>query len=278
MIDTTPSRRAALRAQTRAAFHMTSCGMTDTGRVRASNEDRFLIAPLFAAGPGATAGHLFAVADGVGGARGGEVASALTMETIEGSVPALRKLCQERTPRPARVFDALRTLFHRADERLLEEIERRPGLRGMATTLTVGVNIGRTLFVGHAGDSRCYVLRAGALRRITIDQTVAVELARSGLVEPEHVADHPFRNVLSNYIGIGPKLDVEVHEVDLSLGDSVLLCSDGLTGMVQSHAIAAILGEAETPEQACRDLVASANEAGGEDNVTVIVARCAIAA
>jgi protein phosphatase len=190
----------------------------------------------------------------------------------------LSELCRERTPRPSWVFDELRALFRRADQRLADEIERTPDLRGMATTLTVGVALGRTLFVGHAGDSRCYVMRGGALRRITVDHTVAVELAKLGVIELEAVAEHPFRNVLSNYVGMGKRLDVEVHEVDLGPGDTVLLCTDGLTGMVPSPAIAAILRQAASPEQACRDLVTCANERGGEDNVTAVVARWALAA
>jgi len=280
-IETLPHRRVAPPAQTRRALQVTSYGMTDVGLVRPSNEDRFLVAPFpEASGPGATLGHLFAVADGVGGARGGDVASTLTMESIqEASLPVLCELCRQRTPRPSWVFDELRALFRRADTRLTDEIARNPELRGMGTTLTVAVAIGRTLFVGHAGDSRCYVVRGGALQRITVDHTVAVELAKLGVIEVEAVAEHPYRNVLSNWIGMGAaRLNVEVHEVDLGPGDTVLLCTDGLTSMVPPAPIAAILRRAESPEQACRDLVACANGQGGEDNVTAVVARWALAA
>jgi protein phosphatase len=277
MIEMTPSRRVPLRP-TRGALRVTSAGMTDVGRVRSSNEDRFLVAPLAGAGAGPAAGHLFAVADGVGGSRGGGVASALAIETIERTgLSPLTRLAQDQAPRPGGVPDELRALFRRADTRLAEEVARRPALRGMGTTLTVAVLLGRTMFVGHVGDSRCYVLRSGGLRRVTKDHTVAAELARSGLVEPEHVADHPFRNVLSNCVGFGDKMEVELHAVDLAPGDAVLLCSDGLTGMVPSPDIAAILRAAKQADRACQALVARANAAGGHDNVTAVVAYAALA-
>jgi len=278
MIEMTPSRRIALRPA-RGALRVTSAGLTDVGRVRSSNEDRFFIAPLAeVTGPGGAVGHLLAVADGVGGSRGGGVASTLAIETIErtGLLP-LTRLAQEQAPRPGGVPDELRALFRRADTRLAEEVAQRPALRGMATTLTVALILGRTMFVGHAGDSRCYVLRSGGLRRVTKDHTVAAELARSGLVEPEHIADHPFRNVLSNCVGYGAKLEVELHEVDLAPGDTVLLCSDGLTGMVPSPDIAAILRATKQPDRACQALVTRANALGGDDNVTAVVASTALA-
>ncbi len=255
--------------------------MTDRGLVRDSNQDRFLIAPLSAPdAPGGPVGHLFAVADGVGGAIGGGVASALVVRSIaETSIPALRRLCEGAAPDPRRMLDELRALFRGADARLAEQVADNPDLSGMATTLTVAVSVGRTLFVAHAGDSRCYVLRGGKLRRLTRDHTVALEMARLGLISAEHVADHPFRHVLSNFVGIGPsRLEVEVHEAELSPGDGLLLCSDGLTGMMASHDIARILVAAPSPDIACRDLIARANELGGYDNVTAVFARASLEA
>jgi serine/threonine protein phosphatase PrpC len=269
-------RRTVQRTGVPTQLRMMSSGLSDQGLSRHSNQDRFLIAPFgdAQASRGAS-GHLFAVADGVGGVNGGEVASTLTMETIqEVSIPALQRLCQSGAPERTRMFSELRKLFHAADARVLAEAGQHEDLVGMSTTLTVAVTVGSTLYVAHAGDSRCYLLRSGTLRRLTVDHTVAQEMVRHGLIEADHVARHPYRHVLSNFIGIGEAmLEVEVHEAELGEGDGVLLCSDGLTGMLPSPLIAAIMLEAPNPEVACHNLIARANDLGGYDNVTAIVAK-----
>jgi len=274
-IQATPSqRRAAVRALLHQPLHATSAGLSDQGRERYSNEDRFLIVSLFDTGAGAQ-GYLFAVADGVGGAHGGERAAELTVESIEQvSLPLLRLLCAEHTPSSARMREELAALVHRADARLAEDVAQHPALRGMATTLTVAANIGSRLFMAHVGDSRCYLMRGGKLHKMTTDQTVAQQLVRMGYIEPDAVPDHPFKNVLTDFVGGGAdKLHVETHETPLRSGDVLLLCTDGLTEMVREPDVAALILSARTPERACERLVARANEMGGRDNVTAVVAR-----
>jgi len=274
-IQATPSqRRAAVRALLHQPLHATSAGLSDQGRERHSNEDRFLFAPLADAGAGAQ-GYLFAVADGVGGAHGGERAAELAVESVEQvSLPLLRLLCADRAPSSARVREELTALVHRADARLAEDVAQHPALRGMATTLTVAANIGSRLFMAHVGDSRCYLMRGGKLHKMTTDQTVAQQLVRMGYIEPDAVPDHPFKNVLTDYVGGGAdKLHVETHEAPLRSGDVLLLCSDGLTEMVREPDIAALIVSSQSPERACTRLVAWANDLGGRDNVTVVVAR-----
>jgi protein phosphatase len=253
---------------------VTSYGLSDRGRERIANEDRFLIAPLSDSGAGAQ-GYLFAVADGVGGAHGGERAAELTVESIEQvSLPLLRLLCAERAPSSTRVRDELGALVHRADARLAEEVARHPALRGMATTLTMAINLGSRLYVAHVGDSRCYLLRGGRLHRVTSDHTVAQQLVRLGHIQPEAVAEHPFKNVLTDFVGGGAdKLHVETHEPVLRSGDALLLCTDGLTEMVREPDVAALILSSQSPERACDRLIARANEMGGRDNVTAVVAR-----
>jgi PPM family protein phosphatase len=271
------SRRRGARAQAPRPLRITISGATDQGRERTSNEDRFLIATL----PGeAGPGHLLAVADGVGGVHGGEVASTLAIESIEQhALPALRLLAAQRAPDGEALLAELRALVGHADVRIAEEGARRPELEGMATTLTVAVILGRALFVAHIGDSRCYLLRRRALHRITHDQTVTAELVRRGLIEPAVAQHHRFRHMLTDYVGGGDsKLHIETHSVDLGDGDAVLVCSDGLTEMVPGPAITSILLSAASPEAACERLVACANEMGGYDNVTAVVASCARAA
>jgi protein phosphatase len=271
----TPSqRRAAARPLAQRPLHVTSSALSDRGRKRISNQDRFLIAPLSDSGAAAQ-GHLFAVADGVGGSHGGERAAELTVESIEQvSLPLLRLLCAERAPSSTRVRDELGALVHRADARLAEEAAHHPALKGMATTLTVAVNLGSRLFVAHVGDSRCYLLRGGRLHQVTSDHTVAQQLVRLGHIHPEAVAEHPFKHVLTDFVGGGAdRLHLETHELALRSADVLLLCTDGLTEMVREPDVAAIILSSQSLDRACERLVARANEMGGRDNVTAVVAR-----
>lgn len=269
---TAPSSRARPRVSSPPAparIELKTFGASDRGQVRPSNQDRFLVAPLFERG-----GCLFAVADGVGGTHGGETASTLTTEVLaQVTVPALQRLGD--APDRTAVLDTLRAAFGDADARVDEERARHPDLRHMATTLTLACVFGRTVYVGHVGDSRCYLLRGGLLRRLTSDQTVAAELVRRGFITSSDAVSSRFRHVLTDFVGGGAsKLHVEMHDMDLVDGDVLLLCSDGLTGMVTGPEIAAIVRAAESPEAACRHLIERANVLGGYDNVTAVIARC----
>jgi len=268
-----PSRRRETRTST--PFRMTCAGVTDRGRQRETNQDRFLTAPLAADG-GARGGHLLVVADGVGGCNGGERASEVAVNTIEQRlVQTLRRLDAQGMQDADAILGEMRAAFRRADARIRDEAAGDHALRGMATTLTVAACLGRRLFVAHAGDSRCYVIRSGALRRLTNDHTVTAELVRRGLLTADEAAEHRFRHVLTQCLGgSNTKLDVEVRHLELWPGDLLLLCSDGLTEMVPAHEIAATLAAEPGPEAAARALIARANLLGGRDNVTAVVARC----
>jgi protein phosphatase len=272
----TPSRRGEACRTPYGELAIASFGITEQGRLRTSNEDSLLVAPVPDPGvPGRATGQLLVVADGVGGRSGGRIASTLAVRTIaEGSLLALGRLCVGGAPEPQQAFEALRALVRRADARLADEVAQQPHLEGMATTLTVALVVGHALFVAHAGDSRCYVLRGRRLRRLTTDQTAALELARLGIIESDVVADHPLRHVLANFVGIGAaKLAVQVAHTELAPGDTLLLCTDGLSDRVPSPTIAAILGASSTPEAACRELVARACQLGAHDDITAVVAQ-----
>lgn len=144
----------------------------------------------------------------------------------------------------------------------------------MGTTLTLAIASGRRLFVAHAGDSRCYLDSGGILRQLTADHTLAADMVRSGLIARAKQDHHQWRHVVTNLLG-GSALGVqaEVHLLDLHPGDALLLCTDGLTDMVPDAAIAAALAEETDPEIACNRLIDEANRNGGEDNVTVVLAR-----
>jgi protein phosphatase len=271
------SRRSA-----RTQLSFTASGFSDAGRVREQNEDCFLVAPFSEPGerPSAPPGYLLAVADGVGGANCGEIASALAVETVAvAGLSRIRALAGPPGPQRTRILEELQELVRQADRRIVEAAVQNPAWKGMATTLTVAALAGSTLLVAHVGDSRCYLLREGAPRLLTEDQTVPTELLRRGIITREEAEEHACANVLTDYAGGGPtKLRVQARQVDLAPGDLVLLASDGLSDLVADPEIASIMAAAEAPEVACARLVTRANELGGYDNATAVVARCALAA
>src|SRR5205823_12749379 len=145
-------------------------------------------------------------------------------------------------------------------------------LRGMGTTITAGtLAAGGTLILGHVGDSRAYLLHDGDLRRVTTDHSLVEELVRDGRLTAEEAAVHPQRSIITRALGVDESVDVDVYPIELAPGDRVLLCSDGLTGMVQADKIAATLRREDDPTRAATQLVDAANVAGGEDNITVVV-------
>jgi serine/threonine protein phosphatase PrpC len=270
------------------ALAVRAFGLTDRGRVRPGNEDHFLVAdlsrvlhvrqtslPQAATHRGRSRGHVLLVADGMGGHAAGEVASALSVESVEAFVlELLRRFSNLQAGDDRGVLADLRQAVVEADARIAEEAALRPELEGMGTTLTMAFASGARLFVIHAGDSRCYLLRGGALEQLTEDHTVVAELVGRGAISPEEARRHPRRNVVTNALGgrhAGVRVDVQ--RAALGPGDVVLLCTDGLTDMLDDGRIAAILAAEANPEAACGRLVAEANEAGGRDNVTAVVAR-----
>jgi serine/threonine protein phosphatase PrpC len=263
-------------------------GLTDLGRVRSVNEDHFLVAdlsrtlrirqtslPRAPTQQGRGRGHVLLVADGMGGHAAGEVASALTVDTVEGYVlELLRRFSNLQASDEYGVIADLREAVRQADARIVEESTENPDLAGMGTTLTLAFASGDRLFVLHAGDSRCYLLRGGCLERLTEDHTLVAEMVGRGEISAEQARRHPRRNVVTNALGGGHAgVWVDVRRENLEPGDVLLLCSDGLSDMLVDEEIAAVLAAEGEPESACERLVAAANEAGGRDNITAVVAR-----
>jgi serine/threonine protein phosphatase PrpC len=265
-----------------------SFGLTDPGKVRGANQDQFLIAVLRKAlqvqrtsfpAPsvqyGSDQSHLFVVADGMGGHAGGEQASALAIDSVEAFIlDTFQWFAHFKGKEEDKLLADFQSALGQANARLLAEAAGRPELHGMGTTLTLAYRLNDMLFVAHVGDSRCYLFRNRLLYRLTRDHTLVEEMVRRGALKAEEAAQHQWRHVITNAVGgDSAKVTVEVHKVHLEAGDAVLLCSDGLTNMVPDQDIARILQTAPEPEQACQQLVAHANEQGGKDNITVIVAR-----
>jgi serine/threonine protein phosphatase PrpC len=269
------------------------CGLTNAGQVRANNEDQFLVAALrkaiqvqwtsLPARPAQYSDdqcHLFVVADGVGGYVGGERASALAIDSVQAFLlNTLKWFTRCKGKGEDRLLADFQEALRQANARVLAEGNALPELHDMATTLTLAYSLNDMLFVAHVGDSRCYLLRHGYLCMLTRDHTVVDELVRRGHLRAEDAAEHKWRHMLTNVVGgESSEVAVEVHKVQLEAGDAVLLCTDGLTNMVPDEAIAETLLAQPDPEKACVRLVALANEAGGKDNITVVIARFAAVA
>lgn len=221
---------------------------THQGQRRERNEDSLVVDEALA---------LFAVADGMGGHRGGEVASTTAVEALRAAVANQRAISEA-------VMDANRAVFERA--------AGRPELQGMGTTLTAAVVVEPdSLLLGHVGDSRAYLLRDGELSRITEDHSLVEELVREGRITAEQAEVHPQRNIVTRALGIDREVAADVYAVPVRSGDRVLLCSDGLTNMVREREIGRIATEAADPEDVANQLVDAANAAGGDDNITVVV-------
>jgi protein phosphatase len=263
-------------------------GLTDRGRVRKDNQDQFLIAELAKAmevrqsslgGAGTQyghdRGHLLMVADGMGGHAGGEQASALVVGSVENfALNTLQAFAQHEGGQGQGILHDLQGALSQADALVFQAAAAHPELRGMGTTVTLAYVLGATLFVIHVGDSRCYLLRDGRLYQLTHDHTVAQELVSHGAITPEVAATHQYSHVITNAVGgTSQGVQAEVHKLGLGPGDVLLLCSDGLTGMLPDARLAELLLAESDPETACRRLVDEACAAGGRDNVTAIVAR-----
>ena len=263
-------------------------GLTDRGRVRRINEDQFLIADLEKAMTitqtslsdgerkhlsGAYHGKIMLVADGMGGRSGGEVASGLAVEAVAKYV--LKTMPWFFRLRDGREGDLEHELKAALEEcqRIVESAAANNGHRQMGTTLTLAYILWPRLYVVHAGDSRCYLIRDGRVEQITHDHTVAQKMVDRGMMSVEAAETSRWSHALWKCIGGGTgAIDADVYKAELKAGDALLLCSDGLSKYVPEATIAAAL-EADTARAAATTLVSLANDAGGDDNVTVVVAR-----
>jgi protein phosphatase len=244
---------------------MTAFGLTDVGRRRDSNEDDFLLEP----GRG-----VYAVADGMGGHAAGEIASRLAIETLQEVLN--RDGNAGGTMNADDAAGWLRDAVIEANRRICDSIRLHEDRRGMGTTVVALVHSGQDAVVGHVGDSRLYLLRGDELIRMTSDHSWVNEQVKLGLMNDDAAQRHPMRNIVTRALGSRPDVLVDLTSVQVEPGDVFLLCSDGLNTMLSDEQIQAVLLERRRdPEAACRALVEEANRHGGEDNVTVVVARVA---
>jgi protein phosphatase len=245
-------------------------GQTDVGRRRKLNEDNFLVAPE---------PNLYAVCDGMGGHNAGEVASKMAIETLQAFIEKSHKEKEITWPYGLDVnlsYDGnrLKTAVKLANKKVYRAADNREDYSGMGTTMVAGLVSDNTLTVGSAGDSRCYLLRGETLTQLTRDDSWVSAALGEGILNSDEIERHPLRNVITKAIGAKDAIELEVVEKKLESGDVVLICSDGLHAMLSDVQIR----EAMTPfpaslEEAAGKLIDAANEAGGKDNVSVVLLR-----
>ncbi|MFM8567918.1 MAG: PP2C family protein-serine/threonine phosphatase [Gemmatimonadota bacterium] len=258
---------------------ITIAGRTDVGRMRDHNEDAFLVADLSADGaaPGAAAaplgprGALLMVADGMGGAAAGEVASAMAIETILDEMRA--RWITSDADDADHFAHALREATEAANRRIHSHAKSQQGMKGMGTTATLVGVLGPWAFLSQVGDSRAYLVRGGVATQLTKDQSLMQRLIDAGEITEEEAAVSERRNIILQALGPEPRVRVDLTAQHLCRGDVLVLCSDGLSGQVRASAIAEAITGATDLDAACAVLIAQANAAGGPDNITVVAAR-----
>ena len=268
-------------------------GTTHTGRLRADNQDTFLALELASPpsqesvrlGPDSDVraqeayrrlplgprGALLVVADGMGGAAGGEIASRLAVTSV---VEAIERIWREdAASAPTEFAERLRDAFIEAHARIQAYAAERPWLQGMGTTMTAAGVLGSSVAFAQVGDSRAYLLRDQRLVQITRDQTWVQDMVDAGTMTPVQARTSPRRSLLLQALGTTPNLLVSVSRCEFRPGDILLLCSDGLSGVLEEDALVSVMLQAPSPRQACEQLVGRANEVGGPDNITALLAE-----
>jgi PPM family protein phosphatase len=268
-------------------------GVTDKGKTRAANEDQFLIAELSKAMRvwqtslvepkmqlGEQRAHLFLVADGMGGHKAGERASALAVLAIEHfTLNSFKWFFTADSNGAQRALTEFQSALRQADDSIMAESAQHPELSGMGTTVTMAFQLGAQVCIVHVGDSRAYLLRDGTLEQLTTDHTVTADMVRSGALRPEDAAGHRFRHVITNVVG-GPQagVKVEARAFEIQAGDRLLLCSDGLNEALTDEQISAALAADVEPEAVATSLMAQALSGDAKDNITAVVVRFQAAA
>jgi protein phosphatase len=243
-------------------------GATDVGRKRDRNEDSFLIDRDLG---------LFVVADGMGGHAGGGIASRLAVDTIQSVLaeakrasPQMFQISPTIEEGPAK--DRLREAVEAACARIFQEAQANPPLLGMGTTVTSALVLGRHIYLGHVGDSRCYLVRRGRIFQISEDHSLVNEQLKAGAMTPDEARHSRFRNIITRSVGFEEEVLVDLVGIEAEDGDQLILCCDGLTNLVEDDEILEVVDRtplADVPKR----LIAIANDRGGDDNITVIAVR-----
>lgn len=231
--------------------------LTDIGKVREINQDSFAVD---------LETGLFLVADGMGGHAAGEKASQTAVEIITQKVKAGASGASN-----GQLLDLLQTSIQEANREIINASMEDQSMRGMGTTATVLVAKGNQLYVGHVGDSRAYMVRNRRIDQITDDHSIVAQLVRARAITPQEAARHPYRNVITRCLGMQVDVEADTQQRELKSGDRLLICSDGLSGLVSDDEMLQHVLSSTDPQKTCEDLVNLANERGGNDNITVVL-------
>ena len=242
-------------------MRITSCGMTDVGLRRIHNEDNFLINDEL---------QLFIVCDGMGGHVGGEMASAIAVHSLEEAFATISWEGDDDTRTLA--TEHLRTAVRLSGRRIFESAQKERRYRGMGTTCLAVYVLDERAYIAHVGDSRGYLIRNNQIEQLTEDHSLVNERIRAGVMTPEEAKNHKLKNIITRSLGVGEDVDVDVQDIELMKGDIILLCSDGLSNLVEASDMGLIVLE-HPLQMASRKLIEMACEGGGDDNITVVLLR-----
>jgi len=235
---------------------------SDTGNVREKNEDSYNIIAGYTGVPVA-----FIIADGMGGHNSGEVASKMAVDLISAYILQFPEMFVKELD----ILTSINEIMEKANNEIFLKSQENEDNYGMGTTLTLAVVYDKSLFLGHVGDSRAYLIRDEIINKITIDHSYVEELIKLGTLTREEAENHPKKNIITRALGCTEKVEIDTYSFEIKENDTFILCTDGLTNMLNEEEIKNIVIENDDPETACRKLVESANNRGGDDNITVIV-------
>ncbi|MFQ5456153.1 MAG: Stp1/IreP family PP2C-type Ser/Thr phosphatase [Nitrospirota bacterium] len=238
-------------------------GKTDIGRIRNLNEDSYGIYPEI---------NLYIVADGMGGHIAGDVASSIAVDSISEFV--LSKMADNKN-NPDTIDNILIEATKSANIRIIDRGRRKSHLRGMGTTVVSVLITDNVAYISHVGDSRAYIIRRGEIEQLTYDHSLVMEYVSKNIITEEEAESHPYKHILSRALGTDLELDIDIRDFTILPQDIFLLCSDGLSNMInRDEMLAVIINNNESPEDACTELIDLANDHGGRDNITAIVVKC----
>lgn len=257
-----PNPSRLTRTPQRLALEFASC--TDIGRVRPHNEDALSVSPICG---------LAVLADGMGGYQAGEVASEMAVTLLKSQIEALLSNPSQPTPRGAELHLAITQCIQATNNAIFETSLHQPHCAGMGTTLVLTLFVDDRVVVAHVGDSRVYRYRAGCLEQLTRDHSFLQEQIDAGLITPAQARVSDQKNLVTRAVGVDPLTEPELHEYALQADDLYLLCSDGLTDMVDDPDIVTILATNKPLEAQARQLIAAANQEGGRDNISALLVK-----
>lgn len=245
---------------------MRSVGKTDIGLVRKVNEDSFLCEKL----SGNNDSHLYIVADGMGGHNAGEVASSMAVQEIAAYI---RDNIQTLELGDKEIQDLIRNAIMYANDKVYKTSIEKSNCLGMGTTLSMVLTKGSSLYIGHVGDSRVYLIRDNKISRLTEDHSLVAELIKAGTIKPEEADNHPQKNVITRALGTEYTLEPDVSQCSMQSGDFILICTDGLSNAINEQDMVYAVLNASDLNEACELLVSKAKENGGFDNITLVAIK-----